>query len=199
MAVKASNLAVPVKDDNSTIPEYFGSLLSASNTMKSHDLSAKNTNKVTATNMTLESDTHQNTTTFADFCLKNLLGEFVGGADNDFPGGETKKDNPMQSRQHEDLWHQFDAIPLWKTCKVRAAMLCLLIHATYQFVQEDYNHMEEYLTSKRGIHVSDMLNHFYFNREYWQKQVRTPMYEADAQNNIKTEKHYTCDSATSTM
>jgi hypothetical protein len=65
--------------------------------------------------------------------------------------------------------------------------------------------MEEHLTSKRGIHVSDMLDHFYFNRENSQKRVWTPTYEADAHaNNIKmvhdffaandiTKKHYTYD------
>jgi len=100
MAVKTSNLAVPLKDGNSTIPEYFGNMtglgLSENNRKKSHDSSANDTDNATATNMTLESNMQQDATTFAD-----LLEEFVGGADEDFD--EPKKDDPVRSRQHEDL------------------------------------------------------------------------------------------------
>jgi hypothetical protein len=45
MAVKTSNLAVPVKDGNSTIPEYFGNMLAGSNATKSHDSSKKTLTK----------------------------------------------------------------------------------------------------------------------------------------------------------
>jgi hypothetical protein len=91
-----------------------------------------------------------------------------------------------RSRQHEDLWHQFTSTPLAKTCPVQAPILRLLIHATYQFVKEDYDAMELFLVSKKGVREEDILDHFYYNREFWRQRVRSPTFLADEHaNNIK--------------
>ena len=97
--------------------------------------------------------------TFAD-----MLDEFAGAEESEEKGG-------ILSRQHEDLWHQLTAMPLAKTCEVRAAIFRLLIHGTFQLIAEDYNRMADVLVSKRGILVEDLLDHFYFNREYWRRRM----------------------------
>lgn len=45
------------------------------------------------------------------------------------------------------------------------------------------------LTSKRGVPVDDLLNHFYFNREFWHQRVRMPTYGPDAHANNVTMVH----------
>lgn len=98
-------------------------------------------------------------------------GEEVGDAD--------KNDESIRSRQLEDCWHQFDAIPLTQKCEIRGPVLRLCMHGTFQFVEEDYAPMVKYLTTTKGIRNDDILDHFYFNREFWRKRVRMPTYSPD--------------------
>ena len=46
--------------------------------------------------------------------------------------------------------------------------------------------MELFLVSKKGVREEDILDHFYYNREFWQQRVRLSIFVADEHaNNIK--------------
>ena len=106
-----------------------------------------------------------------------MFDEFLAN-DGDAMDEDELVDAP-RSRQHEDLWHQFASIPLAKTCPIQALILRLLIHATYQFIQEDYDAMELFLVSKKGVREEDILDHFYYTQDFWQQRVRSPTFLAD--------------------
>ena len=59
----------------------------------------------------------------------------------------------------------------------------MLIHATFIFHDEDFCKIEEHLQNKKGFNKNDpnyidkLMNHFYFNREWWRERCR--MYVAD--------------------
>jgi len=55
---------------------------------------------------------------------------------------------PIRSRQKEDIWHQFHALPLPKACPVKPLITWLLILATFTFVETDYNQVKSYLSDK---------------------------------------------------
>jgi len=72
----------------------------------------------------------------------------------------------MCSRSKNDLWHQFHQLPLSKDCPKRSVILELLIHASYVFMGDDYQRVADFLIAN-GIPEEDLLEHFYFNREWW--------------------------------
>lgn len=72
--------------------------------------------------------------------------------------------NAIRSRKKEDLWHQFNDLPLGRTCPVKAAISCLLIHATFIFCHEDYDIVTKFLSATE--HVKSFIDHFYWNREW---------------------------------
>ena len=73
------------------------------------------------------------------------------------------KENGLRSRKKEDLWHQFNDIPLGRTCPIKTAISRLLIHATFVFCTEDYDIVTEFLAATENI--QDFMDHFYWNRE----------------------------------
>jgi hypothetical protein len=84
-----------------------------------------------------------------------------------------------RSRKKEDIFHWFDALPLPKSSEYKAPLCRLLIHGTFQFVEDDFLPFVEFLVSKRNVCRDELLEHFYFNRELWRRHVRMPVYPAD--------------------
>jgi hypothetical protein len=114
IAVKTSNLAVQLKDSNSTIPHF------------------ENTAEMGVTQIGNDGIDRDN----EDVRVLNSTHDDVAGAFADVPdelsmGPDEESEDIPQCRQHKDLWHQFNSLPLAKTCEVCTATLRLLIHATY--------------------------------------------------------------------
>jgi len=128
-------------------------------------------------------------------CVDILVDE-ISTADSDAT-------QPIRSRQKEDIWHQFHALPLPKACPVKALITRLLIHATFTFVETDYKQVQSYLSENER--VTNYSEHFYLNKEWWRKRVRmvTPDANRHAYNicsvhnfvktNPKMMKHYSSD------
>ena len=93
-------------------------------------------------------------------------------------GRSLNADEAIRSRQQEDLWHQMNSMPLGRRCEMKAPLLRLCIHATFHFVEEDLANMVAFL-QRKGQRVNEVLDHFYFNREFWRRRVRMPTYEPD--------------------
>lgn len=92
-------------------------------------------------------------------------------------------DGFYRSRSKEDIFHQFQNLPIGKLEPLRSIVSRLLIHATFIFHDEDFCKIEEHLQNKKGfdkndpIYLDKLMNHFYFNREWWRERCR--MYIAD--------------------
>jgi hypothetical protein len=103
--------------------------------------------------------------------------------------GVTDPGNPAAytvSRMHEDLFHRIKSLPIPKSSPVRTAVLRLLIHACTHFVEEDYNRLVQVLMEKKGVQEDALLDHFYYNKEYWRKRVRMPTFQHNVHaNNIQ--------------
>jgi hypothetical protein len=96
--------------------------------------------------------------------------------DNDSTNGEATF--KARSCDKSDVFHIFQNLPLpKKKCPVRTLISRLLIHATFTFDNEDFEKVAAYLAKKCGIDTMEgLLEHFYFNREWWRRRVR--MYPA---------------------
>ena len=92
----------------------------------------------------------------------------------------TDVDEIIRSRFKGDLWHDYHGLPMAKSCPVKAAMLVLVIHATTEFVDEDFQPVVEYVC--QTLEIQDWRQHFRFNREWWRQRVRmlTPKAEEHA-------------------
>lgn len=78
-----------------------------------------------------------------------------------------------ESRRKQDLFHEFDNLPLPQNCPVRTQIARLLIHATFEFDPDDYNVVALHLSGSKGLHTTEDLHmHFFFNREWWRWRVR---------------------------
>ena len=86
----------------------------------------------------------------------------------------------IRSRVKSDVWHEYHSIPMGKTVPVKSLVITLIIHATFEFVNDDLAVIVAYLQNNLGI--NDWLWHFWFNREWWRKRVRmlTPKAEEHA-------------------
>jgi len=80
-----------------------------------------------------------------------------------------------RSRQKEDIFHQFQEIPLPKTCPGRHFMSELNILATFRMDKQYYDPWVNHLAEKEGLVLqSDLMNHLLHNKELWRKHV--PMF-----------------------
>ncbi len=90
--------------------------------------------------------------------------------ENNEPPREDESNDELPSLIFEDLFHQFDTLPFLRTCPVKTLISRLLIHATFIFIEDDYNQFVAYRSAKAG--VTNFLDDFYYNREMWRKCVR---------------------------
>ena len=89
-----------------------------------------------------------------------------------------------------DRFHLFDAFPASRDPKLKPLLSLvrrLTIQATIEFDYEDYRDMTDFLARHHGItSTEDIMDHFYFNREYWYQRVRVyPPPAARGEENIK--------------
>jgi hypothetical protein len=93
-----------------------------------------------------------------------------------------------RSRLKEDLWHWYHNLPLPRGCPIHSLVDELLIHASCNFVREDYEAVRSILVTKN---VPDIMAHFYHNRERWRQRVRMePPTAADHAANIRVLRVY---------
>lgn len=97
---------------------------------------------------------------------------------------DSDDDSPMR-RSKRDLFHQFQDLPLPKTCPVKTIIYRLLIQGIYLFVKEDFDKVRNYLVSIKKVRIP-LLDHYYHNREWWRERVHmvTPEKSQHA-NNIR--------------
>jgi hypothetical protein len=104
---------------------------------------------------------------------------------------EEEEVSPMEetlilSRLKEDIWHQFKAMPLSKTCPLRTSLMLLLILGTFCFEVSGYTEVKNFLMKKRGIPEDKIMDHFMYNKEWWRRRVRMPVYApTDQDANLK--------------
>lgn len=188
IAVQTSNLVVAIKDAEQQISESTGNAggvgLSAFEVCR----------QISIENVAAEQDTRStpipNVVKHAKKTGMHNVSQEEREDELDVPqqAEDDEAEKCIRTRQHEDLWHQFHGIPLAKTCEIRAAVMRLLIHGTYQFVQEDYEGLAKVLT-KKGVRPEELIDHFHFNREYWRKRVRMPTFEPDAHSSNISKVH----------
>jgi len=75
---------------------------------------------------------------------------------------------PSRARSKYDLWHQFHDLPMAKTCPKRVAVFELMIHASWVFVEDDFDKVADFLVCK-GTDPEELYEHFYFNRKWWKE------------------------------
>ena len=84
--------------------------------------------------------------------------------------------NLPRTRQFMDRFHVFDNAPKSRDSKVKNAlsiMRRLIIQATIQFDADDFDSVVKHLSEKKEFDSMDqLLDHFYFNREWWYRRVR---------------------------
>ena len=81
-----------------------------------------------------------------------------------------------RTRQKMDRFHAFDSMPSSsnrKTKNVLKMIRRLVIQATIEFDVDDWEAMTIFLADHHAItDLEDILDHFYYNREYWYRRVR---------------------------
>ena len=94
-----------------------------------------------------------------------------------------KEGDLLIRRGKKDIFHVFHAMPLPRKFQGTQLLIELMIAATWQFYQEDYDDVTNFLASKG---VDDFSEHFMFNIEWWKKRVRmlTPEPARHASNMI---------------
>ena len=98
--------------------------------------------------------------------------------------GQSDFEMPLRSREKSDIFHIFQNLPLPRVCSIRPILSRLLVHATFVFDADDFESVSKFLASQKGLsNQSDILKHFYFNREWWRTRVRmyTPPPEEHAE------------------
>lgn len=84
-----------------------------------------------------------------------------------------------RSRQKEDVFHQFQDLPLPKTCPARHFITELNILATFRMDKKYYDPWAQHLAEKEGLVLqNDLMRHFIHNKELWRQHV--PMYTPKA-------------------
>ena len=85
----------------------------------------------------------------------------------------TTIDEPLRSRDKDDIFHVFQELPLGRKCPARPTISRLLIHATFQFDAEDFDNITRVLAMKYDIRIRvAILRHFYHNREWWRQRCK---------------------------
>lgn len=89
-----------------------------------------------------------------------------------------------RSRQRHDRFHIFQAFPSSRDPKIRAPLKLvqrLIVHALTEFDPDDFEQVKSYLGQKKKIFgMENLMDHFYFNREWWYRRVR--VYPPSAKN-----------------
>ena len=102
-----------------------------------------------------------------------------GGVDEEEWGVTTYPETAPRSREKSDIFHWFQNLPGSLNCPGRPVIMQLLIIATYHFDEEEYVNVTEHLRQHLGIiTLEEILNHFFFNRDWWGRRV--PAYTSKA-------------------
>lgn len=139
-----------------------------------------------------ESDDDSSSSSSSDDEDSSILPLHLQNATNTVRDGER---NLPRSRQKFDRFHAFDAFPSSRdgTIKNLFTMIRrLVIQALIEFDSDDWDDMLRFLASKKDIHgLDEILDHFYFNREFWYRHVRNYPPEArKALKNIRLIREY---------
>jgi hypothetical protein len=108
---------------------------------------------------------------------ENTSGDSNSDCDSDAGDEDENDDVDMpRTRQKMDRFHAFDSMPSSsnkKTKNVLKMIRRLVIQATIEFDVDDWEAMTGFLADHHGItDLEDILDHFYYNREYWYRRVR---------------------------
>lgn len=157
IAVNTASLLLPLDDGQTVLDQYYPLVLS--------DQPEEASAKVNAPNDTNADEPLLNSDAFP------LVLEI------DEPDDESNY--RPRSRSKEDIFHQFQNLPLKKDCPVRAYVSELNILATFRMDKEQYKAWAKHLGKNEGIILSaDLINHFIHNKEKWRRHV--PMYTPKA-------------------
>jgi len=107
-----------------------------------------------------------------EIVVEDFSNEVINISDSE-SDNDNMHDDPLR-RSKRDIFHQMQDMPLPKTCPIKNMIYRLLIQATFTFVKEDYDKVSTYLRSNKK-YVGCLLEHFYFNHEWWRKRVRMPV------------------------
>jgi len=109
-----------------------------------------------------------------------------------------------RSRGKEDIFHQFQDLPLGKICPARPFVSEMLIYSTFRMDEERFKGYKAHLAEKKGIVLTaDLMRDFIHNREAWRRHIPmfTPRADEHAsmieavhsviQSDSELKKHYT--------
>ena len=108
--------------------------------------------------------------------LRGLTLEAEAADDNDADYGDDGEFS--RGRKKHDVFHRFQSLPIGQLCPLRSTVSKLLFHATFNFDDDDRENIEKHLQQKRGLDPSDkeyastLMDHLYFNREWWRERCR---------------------------
>ena len=91
-----------------------------------------------------------------------------------------EEDGTPRCRQKEDIFHQFQNLPIGKSEPLYFLVSRLLILATFLFDADDFEKIESHVQKGLGVskdldrdkYDAALLNHFYHNREWWRQRCR---------------------------
>jgi hypothetical protein len=100
--------------------------------------------------------------------------EEMDQADGDLSLDDHLDDNTLPaSKDKADIFHQFQSFPMGKSDPNYTLVTRLLIHATFDMDPTDFLQVAAHLAKKKALCNEDaLLDHFYFNREWWRRRVK---------------------------
>ena len=101
--------------------------------------------------------------------------------DEDELNGDSHTQPAQRDRIKSDIWHEYHSLPMPRSSPERSTIMRLLIHATTEFVSDDFKAVSDFVQQK--YKVTNPYDHFWFNKEWWQERVRmlTPSAKEHAQ------------------
>ena len=84
--------------------------------------------------------------------LRGLTLEAEAADDNDADNDDGEF---SWGRKKHDLFHRFQSLPIGELCPLRSTVSKLLIHATFNFDDDDRKNIEKHLQQKKGLDPSD--------------------------------------------
>jgi hypothetical protein len=101
-------------------------------------------------------------------------------ADDTSPDDHLDDDVLPASKDKRDLFHKFQSFPMQQCDPNYTLITRLLIHTTFDMDQTDYLGVAAHLARTEDIHSEDeLLDHFYYNREWWRKRVKMTIPDRD--------------------